>query len=53
MASVATNNFSVINIMVKGILVCIVASSFYASLQLTNKHVAPVSNNAGTTNPWV
>ena len=52
-ANVATNVFLVGNIIVKGIMVCMVASSFSASLQLTNDCIVPVSNMAGTANPWV
>ena len=50
-ANVATNVFPIGNIMVKGIMDCMVAGSFPASLQLTNDRVAPVSNIAGTVNP--
>ena len=32
---------------------CMVANSFFASLQLTNDYVKPVSNIADTENPWV
>ena len=53
MANVATNTSPVSNITVKGVVVCILASSFAASLQLTNNYVAPVSNIAGTGKPWV
>ena len=49
----ATNVFLVGNITFKGIVVFTVAGSFAASLQLTNDHMAPVSNIAGTVNPWV
>ena len=52
-ANVATNIFPVGNITFKGVVVCTVAASFDASLQLTNDHVAPVSNIVGTVNPWV
>ena len=45
--------FPVGNITVKGIVVCMVAGSFAASLQLTNDHVVPVSNIASTANLWV
>ena len=53
MANVATNIFPVGNITVKGVVVCMVAGSFAASSQLTNDCMAPMYNNAGTTNPWV
>ena len=49
----ATNVFPIGNIMVKGIMVCMVAGSFSASLQLTNNRVVPVFNMAGTVNLWV
>ena len=49
----ATNIFLIGNIMVRGIVVCIVASSFSASLQLANDHVVTVSNITDTANPWV
>ena len=52
-ADMALNVFPVGNIVVKGGMVCMVASSFTASLQLTNDHVLPVSNIASTVNPWV
>ena len=45
--------FLVGNITVKGVVVCTVAGSFAANLHLTNNCVAPVSNIAGTANPWV
>ena len=49
-ANVATNVFPIGKIMVKGILGCMVANSFVASLQLSNDHVVPVSSIAGTAN---
>ena len=49
----ATNVFSVGNVIFRGIMVDTVASSFSASLQLINDHVAPVSNIANTENSWV
>ena len=52
-ANVATNIFPVGNIIVKSIVVYMVAGSFAASLQLTNDHMAPVSNIARTANLWV
>ena len=52
-ADVATMFSLVGNVMVKGVVVCMVAGSFTASLQLTNDRVAPVSNIAGTANLWV
>ena len=52
-ANVATNVFPVGNVIVKGIVVCTVAGSFAASLQLTNDRIAPVSNISGTENLWV
>ena len=39
--------------MVRGVMVCMVAGSFAANLQLMNNHVAPVSSIIGTANPWV
>ena len=53
MANVATSVFPVGNVMAKGIMGCVVADSFTASLKLTNHHMEPVSNIAGTENPWV
>ena len=52
-ANVATNAFPVGNIMVNGIMGCMVADSLSASLKLMNYCVAPVSNISGTANPWV
>ena len=53
MANAATNIFPVGNIAPKGIVVCMVAGSFAASLWLTNNRVVPVSNMAGIANLWV
>ena len=53
MANVATNVIPVGNITIKGIMGYTVASNFFASLQLTNVRVAPVSNMADTANAWV
>ena len=52
-ADVATNVFPIGNVTGRGIVICMVASSFSASLQLTNNHVVPVSNMADTANLWV
>ena len=49
----ATIVFPIGNITVRGVMVCIIAGSFAANLQLTNDRVVPVSSIAGTTNPWV
>ena len=49
----ATIVFPVGNVIVRGIVVCTVAGSFAANFQLTNDHVAPVSNIDGTADPWV
>ena len=51
-ADVVTNAFPIGNATVKGILVCMVAGSFAASLQLTNDRMVPVSSIVGTENPW-
>ena len=51
MADGATSVFLVGNIMVKGIMGCMVASSFSASLLLTNNRMVPVSNIASAANP--
>ena len=51
--AVITDVFPVGNVIVKGIVVCIVAGSFAASLWLTNDRIAPISNIASTANPWV
>ena len=53
MANVAINVFPVGNVTVIGVMGCTVASSFSASLRLTNDHMAPVSNVANTANPWI
>ena len=45
--------FPISNVIVKGVVVCTVASSFATSLPLTNDHIAPVSNIAGNANLWV
>ena len=52
-ADVATNVFPVSNIIVKGVVVCMVANRFAANLQLKIDLVAPVSNIAGIMNPRV
>ena len=52
-ADVATIVFSIGNVTVRSIVVCTVAGSFAASLQLTNNCMAPVSNIAAIVNPWV
>ena len=52
-ARVANNFLPIGNVMVKGVMVHTVASSFSASLQLTNDHMALVSNIAHTANLWV
>ena len=52
-AYVATIVFPIGNVIVRGIVACMVAGSFAANFQLTNDHIAPVSNIAGTANPWV
>ena len=49
----ATIVFPVGNIMVRGIVVCMVAGSFAASLQLINDRMTPVYNIAGTENTKV
>ena len=51
-ANMATSVFSIGNVIVIGIMVYMVAGIFSASLWLTNDHMAPVSNMAGTANPW-
>ena len=48
-----TNFFPIGNVTVKGIVVCMVAGSFVASLWLTNNHVELVSNITCTANLWV
>ena len=53
MDDVATNDFPVINIIVKGIMGCMVAVNFSASLWLTNDCMVSVSNMAKTANPWL
>ena len=52
-SNVATSAFPIDNVTVKGVVVYIVASSKVASIQLTNNCMIPVSNIAGTLNPWV
>ena len=52
-ANMATNVFPVNNVILKGTMGCMVAGSFYASLQLTNDRVALVSSIAGTVTLWV
>ena len=46
----ASNVFPIGNVMVRGFMVYIVAGSFFASLQLTNNYMAPVSSIADTEN---
>ena len=53
MANMATNVFPIGNIIIKGIVICMVAGSFTASLQFTNNCVAPVFNKVGTANSWI
>ena len=51
--NIATNVFPICNVMVKGIVVCMIAGIFTASIQLTNNCMAPISNIASTVNSWV
>ena len=48
-----TNVFTVGNVTVRCIVVCMAARSFSASLQLLKNHMEPVSYTANTTNSWV
>ena len=50
---VATNVFPTGSIMVRRFVVCAVAGSFSASLQLANDCMALMSNIANTENLWV
>ena len=52
-AIVATNVLPIGNVIVRGIVVCTAASSFSASLQLTNNHVTLVPNLDDSVNLWV
>ena len=52
-SEVATNVFPIGKITVRGIMVCTIAGRFFASLQLTNNCVEPVSSIADITNPWI
>ena len=52
-SQVETNDLPICNVMFRGVVVHTVAGSFFASLQLTKNHMAPVSNIADTVNPWV
>ena len=49
----AANVFPISNVVIKGVMDCMVAGSFAASLWLANERVVPTSNIAGTANPWV
>ena len=49
----ATIVFPVGNVTARDIVVYTLAGSFAASFQLTNDHIAPVSNIAGTVSLWV
>ena len=52
-SKLATNVLNIGNRTVRGIVGCVLARSFSASLQITNDHMAPVSNIADTVNLWV
>ena len=49
----ATLVFHIGKVIVRGVVVYTVAGSFTANFQLTNNHMAPVSNITGAANPWV
>ena len=49
-ANVVTNVFPIGNVIVRGVMVCMVASSLPASTQLTKDHMAPISNMTDTGN---